>query len=133
MGTAPFWRWPPGTAAGAPPPGGGPMPPGAEGLILYGPEGCCWLGTDGTVQGEWPWEELVAVPEMAAEVMNWERLMFEPAWRDDLVWMGWTDESRSRNRLLTCLWAGCGRRSRGGVACHPGHLARGPGGGLHLL
>lgn len=73
---------------------------GAEGLILYGPEGCCWLGTDGTVQGEWPWEELVAVPEMAAEVMNWERLMFEPAWRDDLVWMGWTDESRSRNRLL---------------------------------
>ena len=28
MGTAPFWRWPPGTAAGAPPPGGGPMPPG---------------------------------------------------------------------------------------------------------
>lgn len=32
--------------------------------------------------------------------MNWERLMFEPAWRDDLVWMGWTDESRSRNRLL---------------------------------
>ena len=73
---------------------------GAEGLILYGPEGCCWLGTDGTVQGEWPWEELVAVPEMAAEVMNWERLMFEPTWRDDLVWMGWTDESRSRNRLL---------------------------------
>ena len=42
----------------------------------------------------------MAVPEMAAEVMNWERLMFEPAWRDDLVWMGWTDESRSRNRLL---------------------------------
>ena len=76
---------------------------GAEGLILYGPEGCCWLGTDGTVQGEWPWEELVAVPEMAAEVMNWERLMFEPTWRDDLVWMGWTDESRSRNRLLDLL------------------------------
>ena len=64
---------------------------GAEGLILYGPEGCCWLGTGGP-SGEWPWEELVAVPEMAAEVMNWERLMFEPAWRDDLVWMGWTDE-----------------------------------------
>lgn len=42
----------------------------------------------------------MAVPEMAAEVMNWERLMFEPTWRDDLVWMGWTDESRSRNRLL---------------------------------
>ena len=41
-------------------------------------------------EGGWPY----------AEVMNWERLMFEPTWRDDLVWMGWTDESRSRNRLL---------------------------------
>ena len=56
--------------------GGGPDPLRAGGVLLAG------HGRDRP--GEWPWEELVAVPEMAAEVMNSERLMFEPTWRDDL-------------------------------------------------
>ena len=74
----------------------------------------------------------MAVPEMAAEVMNWERLMFEPTWRDDLVWMGWTDESRSRNRLLDLSLGRVREEEPGsGVPSRtPGSWA---GGGLHLL
>ena len=99
-GDGTLWWWPPGTAAGAPPPSGGPYAAGAGGPDPLRAGGVLLAGHGRDRPGEWPWEELVAVPEMAAEVMNWERLMFEPAWRDDLVWMGWTDESRSRNRLL---------------------------------